>query len=220
MRPSEPCPSPVRGLVAALPILRLGPALAVLIEDVPDDAGVRTAVAQSRLRVAAGRPDIVIGRRPSGRPRLALPDPELGVSLSHRRGLLLAAFSPASDIGADLEIASDDLDPGRLAADHFSPGEADAIARLPPGRARDLFLRLWVAKEAALKIIGRGVYDGMAAPELTGRLDDLQIDGAPIPLPATARLPALRLTVGCTTTAGGQAVYCGLAAKQAASAGA
>lgn len=170
-----------------------------------------TVIAQAHLRAATGLDDLSISRRPSGRPRLAPPYPELGVSLSARDGLLLAGVSTHAAVGVDLEVDTPGLDPASLAADHFATGEADAIAAHGPDAARDLFLRLWVAKEAVLKISGRGVYDGLAAPDLSGHLERLADDGAVLHFPATATLPALRLATRRLATDGRPAIFCALA---------
>lgn len=185
--------------------------MAVLVGGIDDGAPQRTDAAERVLREQSGRSDIVIGRRPSGRPRLAPPYPELAVSLSHRNDLLLAAFSPTASVGADIEIDAPDLDAPRLARDHFTAGEARAIASLTSAAGRDLFLRLWVGKEAALKTSGRGVFDGAAEPDLAAHLADLARDGVEIALPASTHLPALTLVVRRLVLPKRPAIYCGLA---------
>ncbi len=129
--------------------------------------------AMDMLRAATGRGDIVIDRRASGRPRLAPPYPELSVSMSFRDGLLLVGFDPERAVGVDIESGSPggSFDARRLAHDHFAPAEADAIGALSDAAARDLFLRLWVAKEAVLKLTGRGIYDGVREPDLSGHIE-------------------------------------------------
>lgn len=196
-------------------ILSIGPAVAVLVAGVADEPVARTAAAQAALRSCTGRADIVIGRRPSGRPRLAPPYPELAVSLSHRGDLLLAAMSPSADVGVDLEPETAELDPHRLTADHFAPAEAAAIAPLDAGRGRDLFLRLWVAKEAALKVTGRGIYDGLCEPDLAHHLAALEASEAGVVLAPSPRLPALRLAVRRVTLPGRPVTYCALAVADA-----
>ena len=74
-----------------------------------------------------------------------------------------------------------------------------------------MFLRLWVAKEAALKITGRGIYDGLAAPDLSGHIDVLGDDGAVLHLSATATLPALRLATRRVAANDRPAIFCALA---------
>lgn len=196
-------------------VLRLGSALAVLCRGIgPAERQMHDLAAQEALRGATGLPDIAIDRRPSGRPRLRPPYPELGVSLSYRDRLLLVGFDVAGPVGVDIEPApsADALDGARLAADHFAPGEAAALAACEAPAAAGLFLRLWVAKEAVLKLTGRGVYDGMKLPDLSGSLDDLLRDGSPIRLRESSAHPPVE--IGVTRPGGGEsdsAPYCALA---------
>lgn len=196
-------------------VLVLGDALAAVFASaatLPRDArDTRTATI---LRRHTGRHDIAIARRPSGRPRLAAPYPELAVSIADSGCLTLAAFSPTRRVGADIEIADAAVDAVTLARDHFTPAEAAAVAAMPaPEPARDLFYRLWVAKEAALKLTGRGIFDGLAEPDLAPRLADIQRDGVVIDLPLTSRLPALALVVRRLHQLGPSAAYCALAVE-------
>lgn len=148
--------------------LNLQPAVALLLRiDMPERERRDRATAEA-LRIATGRTDIVLRRRDSGRPALEPPYHELGISIARRNGLLLAGFSPDRPVGVDLD-ASDAIplaDGARLAADHFSRNEALALAALDPTTARKAFMRLWIAKEAALKITGRGIFDGLGEPDL------------------------------------------------------
>lgn len=175
--------------------LRAGDAVAVLVRCGDVQADERDHIAAAALRILTGRGDIAIGRRPSGRPRLDPPYPELGVSMSRRGDLLLVGFSPTRAVGVDIEADSPGLDPGTLAADHFSTAEAAAIAALRPEAARDAFLRAWVAKEAALKLTGRGIYDGVREPELAHVLDRLCVEQDVVLLCATPRLPPMQVVV-------------------------
>ncbi len=191
-------------------VLAIGEACAVLIERVAPSSAARLAAGQSALREVTGDAGLTIGLRPSGRPRLEAPYPELGVSLSHRASLLLVGFSPSSASGADIEIDDPALDVQRLGTDHFAAAEATALSGCAPSAARDLFLRLWVAKEALLKMGGRGVYDGVAAPDLSASLSALTSDGAVITLGGT-NLPARQLAVRRLDWPDYPAIYCALA---------
>ncbi len=192
-------------------VLQSGDGLAVLVENAPIAADQRIECAQQVLREYTGRADIIIGRRASGRPRLAPPYPELAVSLSHRGRNLLAAFSPMSDVGVDIEPDDPAIEVMRLAADHFSQAESAALATLPAVQSRDMFLRLWVAKEAALKLTGRGIFDGLGEPDLALDLEPLRVGDRTIAVPASSRLPALTISVCRILLPGQPANYCGLA---------
>ena len=179
-------------------VLALGSAVALLAEDVPDDRTMRDHAATMALRHATGRGDIVIQRRESGRPRLRDPYPELGVSMAGRGDILLIGFSPDAHVGVDLE-PEDSVpiaDVGRLSADHFSIAEALAVQSAGlTSRARDVFLRLWVAKEAALKLTGRGVFDGLDEPDFSTHLERLLLDDAVLDMPQSSALPRFRVAV-------------------------
>lgn len=191
-------------------VLRAGDGLAVLARCGASVGAERDRIASRALNAAAGAWDIEIERRPSGRPRLAPPYPELGVSLSHRDGNLAAAFSATRNVGVDIEVDSPGIDPVTLARDHFSSAEAARIRSLAPHEARDAFLRCWVAKEAALKLSGRGIFDGMREPDLSGVLDRLRSDAVVIELEAWVSSPGLLLTT-CQTTVDGKTIYGALA---------
>jgi 4'-phosphopantetheinyl transferase len=198
----------------------IGEARALITWEAPAERADRDVWARAALRRATGRPDIVVERRPSGRPRLAPPYPELGISMARRGRHLIVGFNPCGRVGVDLEPGDQGIpgsDYARLASDHFSPREAAAVhAAENPAIAKELFLRLWVAKEAALKLTGRGVFDGVREPELSDALDRLCIDGKVLEVPASASLPCHRLAVwrcpmGDAATSLSTHVYCAMA---------
>ena len=179
-------------------VLALESAIALFSEGLPEDGSTRDRAATTALRQATGRDDIAIERRESGRPRLNAPYPELGVSLAGRGDILLIGFSPTDRVGVDLE-PEDSVpitDVGRLSADHFSIAEALAVQSAGvTSRARDVFVRLWVAKEAALKLTGRGVFDGLKQPDFAPQLDRLLSDKAVLDMPHSSMLPPFRVVV-------------------------
>ncbi len=193
------------------PLLTLGDAAAFLIPGVGRGGRAHYMAASACLSAYAGR-EIVVAQRSSGRPRLDRGGPELGVSLSWRDGFLLVGYSPTTHVGVDIEPDDPTLDPHQLARDHFARPEADLIAaEKTPAAQRDLFLRLWVAKEAILKTTGRGVYDGLDEPDLSAFAANLRLDGSSIMRAASARAPAGGLTVASHETAGAPALYLALA---------
>lgn len=193
-------------------VLKVEGAVALLVRPAPVGRGERDETAQAVLRRSLQRDDLFIYRRPSDRPALKPPYHELGISLSHRADVLLAGFSPDEAVGVDIEIEdSNGFDPIAFAADHFSKGEAMTIAGLDTGQALDICYRLWVAKEAALKISGRGIFDGLDEPDLAIQMDLIRTDGATIRLGAGLRLPAIALSVTRLTGHADQPLYCALA---------
>ncbi|GAC1044835.1 4'-phosphopantetheinyl transferase family protein [Rhizobium sp. No.120] len=193
-------------------VLTVADAIAVLVRPMPGGREERDQAAQAALRSAAHRNDLSIYRRPSDRPALNPPYHELGVSLSHRADLLLAGFAPNNAVGVDIEIEDiNGFEPVAFAADHFSLKEAVAVAALDSAAALEVCYRLWVAKEAALKISGRGIFDGLDEPDLTAQLNLLRTDGATIHLGAGSRLPPIALAVTRLAAAADRPVYCALA---------
>lgn len=74
---------------------------------------------------------------------------DVGVSLSHARGVVAAAAGPGP-VGVDVEDAADAVFSPRVAARVLAPAELSAV-RAAPDPARS-FLRLWVRKEALVKV--------------------------------------------------------------------
>jgi 4'-phosphopantetheinyl transferase len=171
------------------PVLRLDDAAAWLLRDVGRGGRTHYERASQRLTAATGQ-NVVVAQRPSGRPRLGEGGPELGVSLSWRDGTLLVGYSPRCAVGADIEADDPALDALTLARDHFAAAESRFVEAQPSAPAqRDLFLRLWVAKEAILKATGRGVYDGLDEPDLTPAIDGVRANARPFAFGPTAWVP-------------------------------
>ncbi|MFZ4806994.1 MAG: 4'-phosphopantetheinyl transferase family protein [Hyphomicrobiaceae bacterium] len=165
----------------AVTVLRLDRSIALLsFEGLSLVApGERPSRLQSILRRATGRQDIAVSRRPSRRPCLKPPLPELGISASHRGVASVIGFSDCCAVGVDIEMPprTAAFDPYRMGRDHYARAEGVAIAGLEGEAALSLFLLLWVAKEALLKVSGQGIVDGLARPDLSRYLDAL-ISGA------------------------------------------
>ncbi len=95
-----------------------------------------------------------------GRPYL--PDlPDVRFSFSSCRFGFLAAWSPAHEIGIDLEDQTRNLEAAELAHQLFSEGEAQAVEGVCGLARLRTFYRLWTLKEAALKSIGEGLPIGL-----------------------------------------------------------
>lgn len=120
------------------------------------------------MRCVTNDDGLLVSRRDSGRPKLSPPYCELGIAMSTCRDALLIGFHRDRPVGVDLEAGSaldiDEID--RMARDHFTAREAAAIAAAPRGAKSAMFLCRWTAKEAALKVTGRGVYDGLGWPSI------------------------------------------------------
>ncbi len=126
--------------------------------------------------IESGQVDL--DRDPAGKPWLRAPQCDLRFSASHSGAQLVLAFlRGAADhdlIGVDLEITKPRPRTLELARRFFTRGEADALAALPVGQQELAFYRFWVAKEAVLKALGRGLAHGLdkAAFAFEGDLGD------------------------------------------------
>lgn len=110
---------------------------------------------------------MTIVRRSSNRPALAPPHEELGISIAKSGEILVIAVDFHAVVGVDIEPQSAEAGMAETAQSHFNPNEIEAIWAQPENQRNSLALKLWVMKEAILKRTGRGVYDGLQAPDLT-----------------------------------------------------
>jgi 4'-phosphopantetheinyl transferase len=78
-------------------------------------------------------------------------------NLSHTRGLVVLAVCREAEVGVDVEAIDRALDPLRLAARNFSPGERDTLAAASDAQRHERFFDLWTLKEAFVKAIGQGL---------------------------------------------------------------
>ncbi|MEO5595532.1 MAG: 4'-phosphopantetheinyl transferase superfamily protein [Lysobacteraceae bacterium] len=113
--------------------------------------------------IESGQVDL--DRDPAGKPWLRAPKCNLRFSASHSGAQLVLAFlRGAADgdlIGVDLETTRPRPRTLELARRFFSSEEADALAALPVRQQELAFYRFWVAKEAVLKALGRGLAHGL-----------------------------------------------------------
>jgi 4'-phosphopantetheinyl transferase len=84
-------------------------------------------------------------------------------NLSHSRGRALYAFTTASAVGVDLELARRPIDAVAIARRAFGAAEAERLAGLDPEVREQEFLRAWVRHEAELKFLGAGIGAGASA---------------------------------------------------------
>jgi 4'-phosphopantetheinyl transferase len=90
-----------------------------------------------------------------GKPGLAVPGPSFNVSHSGDR--LLVAVSEAGEVGVDVELWPTARDRNAVARYACTEAEAAAIGALDGALRARAILRVWTAKEAALKAIGVGL---------------------------------------------------------------
>ncbi|HEY6546150.1 MAG TPA: 4'-phosphopantetheinyl transferase superfamily protein [Dokdonella sp.] len=90
---------------------------------------------------------------------------DLEFNLSHAGADVLLAFARGQPVGVDLERVDRRVALDAIAARHFAPSEARALAGLEPVARRERFLELWTRKEAVLKALGEGLSFGLARVE-------------------------------------------------------
>lgn len=111
------------------------------------------------LRDETGTADwpVIVGAH--GRPHLestgSRPAPD--INLSHCTGLAAAALTMDGRIGIDVESLDRDVNAEGLAKRYFTADETRVIEQAPEGGRNETFLRVWTAKEAVMKAIGRGL---------------------------------------------------------------
>ena len=103
---------------------------------------------------------VCIERGEHGKPRLT--GTSLEFNLSHTTDALLLAVGRNNVLGVDLESFGRRTRPViELARRFFTPDEATALETFPEDLRQTAFLRLWCAKEAALKAEGGGISSGL-----------------------------------------------------------
>jgi phosphopantetheine--protein transferase-like protein len=115
--------------------------------------------------------DIEIIADTQGRPRVyGAWTKQLGVqpvvSISHSGGsaVALAALDADHLVGIDIESLSPVREGFEALA--FTPQECEIVAAMPDQQRREWFLRLWCAKEALGKALGRGLSHGLKSLEV------------------------------------------------------
>jgi 4'-phosphopantetheinyl transferase len=121
------------------------------------------------LGCSAGSLQLVSGEH--GRPALA--EASIDFNWSHSGAIAFAAVARGVAPGIDVERLRPRPRALALARRYFTPAEFAGLSALAPDRRDLAFLRLWTAKEAVLKALGRGLAFGLH------RLDIEYSDDAP-----------------------------------------
>jgi phosphopantetheinyl transferase len=133
---------------------------------VAKDAVRRLVEEHTGVRLAPA--DIEIRPDPYGRPEAVGPfaarlgvQPVLSIAHSHGTAVSLAALSPGQLLGIDLENLAQRREDFEAIA--FSPDERRMLAAMPRESRQEWALRMWCAKEAVAKALGRGFSIGIQA---------------------------------------------------------
>jgi 4'-phosphopantetheinyl transferase len=81
----------------------------------------------------------------------------LEFNVSHSGSVALIAVTRDHPIGIDIELISNHFPVAEMAPEVFSPSELDRFFKLPANAKHIEFFRTWVAKEAFLKALGKGL---------------------------------------------------------------
>jgi 4'-phosphopantetheinyl transferase len=126
---------------------------------------VRTAVGR---RLGRDPASLRFARGPNGKPALApTGEDRIHFSVSTSGSRCLVAVSSHGPVGVDLELVTPLPELERIAAGHFAPAEAAAIAERPPGLRLRAFYECWTRKEAYLKASGIGLAGGLDTVTVT-----------------------------------------------------
>jgi len=112
-----------------------------------------------------GRPQVTycpVGQAHSLR---GAPGPALSIAHSDGTAVALAVLDPQAQVGIDLESLTHRREDFEAIA--FSPDERRLLAALPPDLRQEWALRMWCAKEAVGKALGRGLSAGLLAFHIT-----------------------------------------------------
>lgn len=96
-------------------------------------------------------------------------------NLSHSGGAAAVALTRGVEVGVDLESPGRSRPHAALARRYFCDPEAESIENMPEALRESAFLRLWTAKEAVLKALGRGLAFGLDKLEFDATADPLAL---------------------------------------------
>lgn len=141
--------------------------------------------------------DIEILPDPYGRPRAAgvwtdrLPiQPAISIAHSQGTAVAVATLHPGQQVGIDLESLNHRREDFEAIA--FSQDERNLLASTPRGFRQEWALRMWCAKEALGKALGRGLSAGLLAFHITGADDSTGMVRIELRAGALDHFPQLR----------------------------
>lgn len=117
--------------------------------------------------------EMLLESLPGGKP-VFVNIPDLHLSLSHSGHEVALAFS-RSPVGIDIEKSDRRVNPLPIAQRFFTSFEVDLIKQTHEQQT-EMFLKLWTAKEAILKLEGTGISGGLERARVVNENEGL-IDG-------------------------------------------
>ena len=97
-------------------------------------------------------------------------------NVAHTKGIALIALTTQHAVGIDVEWIDRKIQDSDIAKRYFSPGESRYLASLDSTLRTQQFFWYWTGKEAYLKMLGKGISEGLAQCELTIDPDQFKID--------------------------------------------
>ena len=113
---------------------------------------LRCQLGQATGQAAAG---LVLAEGPQGKPFLQ--GNAIWFNMSHSRDLAVLAISHDGPLGIDLEFVDRAVDIAGLAQSCFCPHEIETLDALSPAARPGRFFAFWTAKEACMKLTGKGM---------------------------------------------------------------
>lgn len=95
--------------------------------------------------VAGNAPRLLVGGAPS----------PIGISISHAKGISVAAVNRAGAVGIDLTEVQEVADWARVAHDYLGMATACRLAAATPAERPRAFAQAWTEREAHLKLLGQ-----------------------------------------------------------------
>ncbi len=141
----------------------------------------RSAVRMILGRYLGSRPsDVRFRYGPYGKPRLDRngPGAPLHFNVSHSEHLALVAVSRESEVGVDIEHVRARPGIPNIIERQFAPAERRALLRAPEAEHLSRFYRYWTLKEAHLKAAGLGMNGALAAIDVSGPTDPIELPEA------------------------------------------
>jgi 4'-phosphopantetheinyl transferase len=149
---------------------------------------------------------IILATEAGGRPTLSMPDAPFEFNLSHSGERMLLAIGRWR-CGVDVEWLGRTRDFPALARHVLGAAELEWFKALPASEQQRGFIRLWAAKEAALKALSRGTESLARVRFRVGAKGELE----PVTLPDMAGDPSAWRVLEFTPEPGYQAALAGLA---------
>ena len=97
----------------------------------------------------------------SGKPHVTWPDSRFEFNVSHGNGIVVIAWNDSWPVGVNVESTDETIPVHEISQVALSKTECDVLSMARADQLEQVFLRLWVRKEAVLKAEGCGICHGL-----------------------------------------------------------